>query len=163
MPELILERVAPSRYALGDLGTLRSLRRFAAEIEADGTSWNLRRAALGFGQIINATDADTGTRVARYVPSGRLHLRGIYGGTIELDHRELDWKANQRMGTHFTVSEAGARLAEFDAGSDAQPVSVELYGLRHLEPLPLLFCCHIVKRIVDMTMVAGSPGPPHRD
>jgi hypothetical protein len=42
-------------------------------------------------------------------------------------------------------------------------VTVELYGLRHLEALPLLFCCHIVKQIVDMTMEVGSPGPPAPD
>jgi hypothetical protein len=160
MPELTLRRVEPGLYALGDIGTLRSLRRFNAEIEADGTSWKLRRAALGLGQIINATDSATGTRVARYVPSGRLHLRGIYGGTIHLDGRELEWHAEHRMSSHFTVREDGAMLAQFDAGSDELPVAVTLYGLRHLEPLPLLFCCHLVKQIVDMTMDAGSPGAP---
>ena len=164
MPELTLRRVEPGLYELGDVGTLRSKRRFNAEIEADGTSWKLRRAALGFGQIISATDSDTGARVARYVPRGRLHLRGVYGGTIHLDDgRELDWHAEHRMASHFTVREDGARLAEFDAGSDELPVTVELYGLRHLEALPLLFCCHIVKQIVDMTMEVGSPGPPAPD
>jgi hypothetical protein len=160
MPELALRRVEPGLFALGDIGTLRSQRRFNAEIEADGTTWKLRRAALGFGQIINATDAATGTRVGRYVPRGRLHMRGIYGGTIELDGRELDWHAEHRMASHFTVREGGAKLAEFDAGSNELPVTVALYGLRHLEPLPLLFCCHIVKQIVDMTMEVGTMGPP---
>jgi hypothetical protein len=160
MPELTLRRVEPGRYALDDLGTLRSMRRFAADIEARGTVWNLRRTALGLGQIINATDASTGERVARYVPSGRLHLRGIYGGTIELDGRELDWQANHRMGTHFTAREDGAKLAEFDAGSNELPVTVALFGWHHLEALPLLFCCHIVKQIVDMTLEAGTLGPP---
>lgn len=160
MPELTLRRVAPWLYELGDIGTLRSQRRFNAEIEAGGTTWRLRRAALGLGQIITATDAATGTRAARYVPHGRLHLRGIYGGTIHLEGRELDWNAEHRMAEHFTVREHGTRLAEFEAGSDELPVSVELFGLHHLEPLPLLFCCHIVKQIVDMTMTAGSPGPP---
>ena len=160
MPELTLRRVAPGRYALGDIGTLRSLRRFAAEIEAGGTKWTLRRAVLGFGQIIDATDAGTGSRVARYVPNGRLHLRGIYGGTITFDGRELEWKANHRMGTHFTAREDGARVAEFDAGSDEVPVTISLFGLHHLEALPLLFCCHIVKQIVDMTMAVGTPGAP---
>jgi len=163
MPELTLRRVKPGLYALGDVGTLRSLRRFNAVIEADGTSWELRRAALGLGQIINATDAVTGERAARYVPRGRLHMRGIYGGTIHLDHRELEWNAEHRMASHFTVKEDGAMLAQFDAGDDDLPVTVALYGLRHLEPLPLLFCCHIVKQIVDMTMEVGSPGAPRAD
>jgi hypothetical protein len=58
------------------------------------------------------------------------------------------------------VRESGDIVAQFDAGSDAQPVTVSLFGLHHLEPLPLLFCCHIVKRVVDLTMETGSPGPP---
>jgi hypothetical protein len=157
VPELTLQRVEPGRYALGDLGTLRSGRRFAAELEADGTSWRVRR---GIGHTITATDPATGTRVARYVPSGFLRLRGIYRGTIELDERELEWRADHHMGEHFTLRESGYALAKFDAGTDARPVSVALFGLDHLEPLPLLFCCHIVKRVVDMTMQAGSPGAP---
>ncbi|MDQ6774901.1 MAG: hypothetical protein M3071_01490 [Actinomycetota bacterium] len=159
MPELTLQRVASGRYTLGDLGTLRSGRRFAAEIEADGTVWKLRRAH-GFGAVINATEPATGTPVARYVPSGFLRLRGIYRGTIHLDERELDWRADHHMGEHFTLRESGYVLAKFNAGTDAQPVSVALFGLDHLEALPLLFCCHIVKRVVDMTMEAGSPGAP---
>jgi hypothetical protein len=157
VPELTLHRVEPGRYTLGDLGSLHSGRRFAAEIEADGTTWRVRR---GLGQVINATDSATGARAARYVPSGFLRLRGIYRGTIELEERELDWRADHRMGEHFTVRESGDVLAKFDAGSDDAPVSVALFGLRHLEPLPLLFCCHIVKRVVDLTMEAGSPGAP---
>jgi hypothetical protein len=157
MPELTLHRVERSRYALGEIGTLRSGRRFAAEIEAGGTSWTLRR---GFGHVINATDTATGTRAARYVPSGFLRLRGIYRGTIELDGRELDWRADHHMSDHFTLRESGDILAQFDAGSEVQPVSVALYGLHHVEALPLLLCCFIVKRVVDMTMEAGSPGAP---
>jgi hypothetical protein len=34
MPEFTLDRVSRDRYTLGDVGTLRALRRFAAEIEA---------------------------------------------------------------------------------------------------------------------------------
>jgi hypothetical protein len=160
MPELMLERVGPGRYALGELGTLCSARRRRAEIEADGTSWRLRRARLSFAGVIEATDAATGARVARYVPSGFLGLRGIYRGTIHLAERELEWRADHHMGEHFTLREAGDVLAELDAGTDEYPVSVALFGLRHVDPLPLLFCCHMVKRVVDMTMEAGSPGAP---
>lgn len=157
MPELTLQRVEPGRYTLGELGTLQSGRRSGAEIEAEGTSWRVRR---GFGRVINATDAGSGARVARYVPGGFLRLRGIYRGTIELEGREFDWRADHHMGERFTLRESGDVLAKFDAGSDAQPVSVALFGLHHLEALPLLFCCDIVKRVVDMTMDAGSPGAP---
>jgi hypothetical protein len=160
VPELTLRRVEPGLYALGDIGTLRGRRRFNSDIEAGGTTWRIRRAALGLGQIITATDAATGTRAARYVPRGRLHMRGIYGGVIQLDERTLDWDAQRRMSSHFTVREDGAKLAEFDAGSNDLPVTVALFGLHHLEPLPLLFCCHIVKQIVDMTMEVGTMGPP---
>ena len=160
MPELTLQRVEAGRYALGDLGTLRSGRRHSAEIEADGASWHVRRARAGFGGVINATDAVTGARMASYMPSGFLRLRGIYRGTIHFDERELDWRADHHMAEHFTLRESGDILAQFDAGSDEHPVSVALYGMHHLEALPLLFCCHIVKRVVDITMEAGSPGAP---
>ncbi|HEY5319114.1 MAG TPA: hypothetical protein VIJ20_14085 [Solirubrobacteraceae bacterium] len=160
MPELTLQRVEADRYALGDLGTLRSGRRFAAEIEADGISWRVRRAGLGFGHAINATDPATGARVARYAPGGFMGLRGIYRGIIHLDERELEWRADHHMAEHFTLRESGDVLAQFDAGTDEQPVSVALYGLHHLETLPLLFCCHIVKRVVDTAMEVGSPGAP---
>jgi hypothetical protein len=160
MPEVTLERVERGRYTLGDMGTLRTLRRFGAEIEAAGTAWTLRRAGLGFGQTIIAVDSSTGERVARYRPSGLLRVRGVYRGTISVGERELDWQANHQMGSHFTLRESGDALAEFDAGSDARPVSMVLYGLRHLEALPLLFCCYIVKQVVDATMTAGSPGAP---
>jgi hypothetical protein len=156
VPELTLQRLEPGRYALGDVGTLCS-RRFGAELEAGGTTWKVRR---GLGHVINAADSGTGTREARYVPSGFLRLRGIYRGTIHLGERELDWRAEHHMSDHFTLREAGAVVARFDAGSEPLPVTVALYGLHHLEPLPLLFCCHIVKRVVDMTMEVGRPGPP---
>ncbi|HWF35218.1 MAG TPA: hypothetical protein VG295_07590 [Solirubrobacteraceae bacterium] len=156
MPELTLERAEPGRYVLGGLGTLRSGRR-STEIEAGGTAWKLRR---GFGKTIKASDTVSGAREARYVPGGRLRMRGIYLGTIELGDRELDWRADHYMGEHFTVRESGYVLAKFDAGTDARPVGVALFGLEHLEALPLLFCCHIVKCVVDMTMEAGSPGAP---
>ena len=157
MPELTLARIERGRYMLGEVGTLRSGRRFSAEIDAGGASWRLRR---GLGQVIDATDSATGVRVARYVPGGFLRLRGIYRGTIELGGRELDWRADHYMGEHFTLRESGDVLAQFDAGSGAEPVSVALFGLHHLDPLPLLLCCFIVKRVVDMTMEAGSPGAP---
>jgi hypothetical protein len=160
MPELTLQRLEPGRYTLGELGTLRSARRHRAEIEADGTSWRLRRARLSFAGVIEATDAATGARVARYVPSGFVGLRGIYRGTIHLDERELDWRADHHMGEHFTLRGSGDVLAEFEAGSDERPVSISLFGLHHIETLPLLFCCHMVKRVVDMTMEAGTPGAP---
>jgi hypothetical protein len=160
MPELTLERLEAGRYALGELGTLRSARRHRAEIDADGTSWRLRRARLSFAGVIEATDVATGTRVARYVPGGFLGLRGIYRGALHLEDRELDWRGEHHMAEHFTLRESGHVLAEFDAGTDQYPVSVALFGLHHLETLPLLFCCHIVKRVVDMTMEVGSPGAP---
>jgi hypothetical protein len=162
MPELTLERVEPDRYTLSELGTLRSARRHRDEIEVDGTKWKLRRARLSFAGVIEASDAATGARMARYVPSGFLGLRGIYRGAIHLDDRELDWRGDHHMAEHFTLRESGHVLAEFDAGSDERPVSVSLFGLQHIETLPLLFCCHIVKRVVDMTMEVGTPGPPHR-
>lgn len=157
MPELTLQRVEPDFYALGELGTLRGKRRHAADIEADGSSWKVRQ---GFGGILKATDLATGAAVARYVPGGFLHLRGIYRGTLHLDERELEWRADHHMAEHFTLRESGDILAQFDAGSDERPVSVALFGLHHLEPLPLLFCCHIVKRVVDMTMEVGTMGAP---
>jgi hypothetical protein len=160
MPELTLQRLEPGRYTLGELGTLRSGRRHTAEIEADGTTWRLRRARLSFAGAIDATDSATGARAARYVPSGFVGLRGIYRGTIDVDGRELDWRGDHHMAEHFTLRESGDVLAEFDAGSDEYPVRVALFGLHHLEPLPLLFCCHIVKRVVDMTMEVGSMGAP---
>jgi hypothetical protein len=162
--ELTLRRVEAGCYTLGDLGTLRSARRHAGEIEADGETWRIRRSRLGFGGIIKATNAATGALEARYLPSGFLRLRGIYRGTIRIGEpeRELEWRADHHMSEHFTLREAGARVAEFQAGSDAVPVTVERFGLHQLEPLPLLFCCHIVKRVVDMTMEVGTMGPPPR-
>jgi len=157
MPEVTLVRVEPGRYALGELGTLESGRRFSGEIEADGTAWKLRRAS---GGVINATDSVTGARVARYVPGGFLRLRGIYRGTIHLGERELDWRADHHMAEHFTLRESGDVLAEFNALAEPGPVRVALFGLHHLEALPLLFCCHIVKRVVDMTMEVGTMGAP---
>ena len=77
MRELTLERVSRGRYTLAEIGTLRALPRLAAEIEAGGVSWTLRRAAAGFGQTIYARDSTSGDRVGSYVPSGFLHLRGI--------------------------------------------------------------------------------------
>src|SRR5580658_5832457 len=163
MPELTLQRVRSGRYTLGEVGTLHSARGRSAEIEARGTTWRVRRARFSFPGVIEATDAATGARAARYLPGGFIGLRGIYRGTIELDERELEWRGEHHMAEHFTLRESGDVLAEFDAGSDAQPVRVALLGLRHLEPLPLLFCCHIVKRVVDMTMEVGTMGAPLRE
>ena len=157
MPELTLQRLEPGRYALGDVGTLRSGRLFRAEIEAGGTSWRLRR---GLGHVITATDATTGTREGRYVPAGFLRLKGIWRGTLHLGERALDWSADGHLSEHFAVRESGTVVARFDAGAEPAPVSVALYGLHHLEPLPVLFCCHLVKRVVDLTMEVGSPGAP---
>jgi hypothetical protein len=64
MRELTLERVSHGRYTLAEIGTLRALPRFAAEIEAGGVSWTLRRAAGGFGQTIYAREKASGDRVS---------------------------------------------------------------------------------------------------
>jgi hypothetical protein len=160
VPELTLMRLEPGRYILGDLGTLRSGRHHAGEIEADGTKWRLRRTGLGFGGMITATNAVTGAREADYAPGGFLRLRGIYRGSIRFGERELEWRGDHHMAEHFVLRESGERVAEFQAGTDAAPVAVELFGLHHLEPLPLLFCCHIVKRVVDMTLETGTMGAP---
>ena len=157
MPELTLQRLEPGRYALGDLGTLSSRRRFGAEIEAGGTAWTLKRS---LGHVITATDTATGARAARYIPSGFLRLKGIWRGTLHLGERRLDWTADGHLSDHFTLREDSAVVARFDAAAEPAPVRVALYGLHHLDPLPVLFCCHIVKRVVDLTMEAGSPGAP---
>ncbi len=157
MPALTLERVSRGRYALAEIGTLRALPRFAAEIEADGVAWTLRRAAGGFGQTIYAR-ASGGDLVSSYVPSGFLHLRGIYAGKLTRGARVLDWRANHQLGTHFTLSEDGAGLAQFDVGSTARPVSASVKDLRRVEPLLLLFCCHIVKQAVDTANVGVVAG-----
>lgn len=160
MPELTLQRREPGCYALGDVGTLRTRRRFGAEIEAGGSAWRLRRGGLGFGHVITATDTATGTREGRYVPAGFLRLKGIWRGTLCLGERELDWSADGHLSEHFALRESGTVVARFDAGAEPAPVSVALYGLHHLEPLPVLFCCHLVKRVVDLTLEVGSPGAP---
>jgi hypothetical protein len=158
MRELTLDRVSRGRYALGEIGTLRALPRFAAEIEADGTSWTLRRAAAGFGQTIHARENGTREPVSSYVPSGFLHLRGIYAGKLTRGERVLEWRANHQLGRQFTLTEGGSALARFAAGSDTQPVAASVEDLGRLEPLLLLFCCHIVKQAVDTAKVAAVVG-----
>jgi hypothetical protein len=146
------------RYALGEIGTLQVLPRFGAEIEADGASWTLRRAARGFGQTIHARENAGGDPVSSYIPNGFLHLRGIYAGKLIRGEHVLDWRANRQLGRQFTLSEGGSPLARFAAGSGARPVSVSLEDLSRLEPLLLLFCCHIVKQAVDTAKVAAVAG-----
>ena len=158
MRELMLERKAKGQYALGEIGMLRALPRFAAEIEADGVSWTLRRTAGGFGQTIYAHESVTGQRVSSYMPNGFLHLRGIYAGKLTRGERVLEWRANHQLGRQFTLTEHGAVLARFAAGSGSRPVSASVADLSRLEPLLLLFCCHIVKQAVDTAKVATVAG-----
>src|ERR1017187_906445 len=158
MLELTLERVSRGRYTLGEVGTLRALPRFVSEIEADGVSWTLRRAAGGFGQTIRARENASGDPVSSYVPSGFLHLRGIYAGKLTRGERVLEWRANHQLGRQFTLTEGGSPLARFAAGSGSRPVSASVEDLSRLEPLLLLFCCHIVKQAVDTAKVAAVAG-----
>ena len=158
MRELMLERVSRGRYTLAEIGTLRALPRFAAEIEAGGVSWTLRRAAAGFGQTIHARESTSGERVGSYVPSGFLHLRGIYAGKLTCGERVLEWRANHQLGRQFTLTESGATLARFAAGSGSRPVSASVEDSGQLEPLLLLFCCHIVKQAVDTGKVGAIAG-----
>jgi hypothetical protein len=150
MRELTLERVSRGRYTLAEIGTLLALPRLAAEIEAGGVSWTLRRAAAGFGQTIHARESTSGDRVGSYVLSGFLHLRGIFAGKLTCGERVFDWRANHQLGRRFTLSDSGATLARFAAGSESRPVSVSVEDLSQLEPLLLLLCCHIVKQAVDI-------------
>ncbi len=158
MRELTLERVSRGRYTLAEIGTLRAPPRLAAEIEAGGVSWTLRRSAAGFGQTIYARDSTSGDRVGSYVPSGFLHLRGIYAGKLTCGKRVLEWRANHQLGRQFTLTESGATLARFAAGSGSRPVSASAEDSSQLEPLLLLFCCHIVKQAVDTAKVSTVAG-----
>ncbi len=155
MPELTLQRTARGQYTLGDIGTLRELRMFAAEITADGRAWTLRRALFGFGQIVRAKDSAGGARAADYVPNGFLHLRGIYAGTIRHGDRALLWRANHQLGREWTLTEHDAKLAHFTAGSQAQPAHVSVEHPADIGSLLLLFCCHLVKQAAD-TAKAGA-------
>lgn len=158
MPELTLQRVSQDRYALAEVGTLRALPRFAAEIEAGGVSWTLRRAAGGFGQAIHARENAGGARVCSYVPSGFLHLRGIYAGRITRGERVFAWHANHQLGRQFTISEGGAVLARFAAASGPSPVSASVDDLSQFEPLILLLCCHIAKQAADTAQLGAAAG-----
>jgi len=116
MTVLTLDRTASGQYALGEVGSLRNLKRFSAEIRAGDAAWTLRRALGGVGQVINASDSASGARVGRYVPHGFLHLRGVFGGTLTAGETSYDWRAKHQLSSHFAVSSAGVELAHFDAG-----------------------------------------------
>jgi len=156
MPDLTLQRTSRGHYALGDIGALRELRLFAAEIEAGGTSWTLRRALLGLGQTVRATETAGGERAAVYVPNGFLHLRGIYAGTIRQGDRRLIWRANRQLGSRWTLSEHDATLAHFSAGSQAQPAHLSVENPAAVGSLLLLFCCHLVKQAADTAKVGSA-------
>jgi hypothetical protein len=160
MTVLTLDRTARGQYALGEVGSLRNLKRFSAEIRAGDAAWTLRRALAGVGQVINASDSAGGARVGRYVPHGFLHLRGVFRGTLTAGETSYDWRAKHQLSSHFAVSSAGVELAHFDAGPQAQPVRVHIEDLTALEPLELLFCCHLVKQMADTakvgTVAAGA-------
>jgi hypothetical protein len=126
MTLLTLDRTARGQYQLGEIGSLRNLKRFSAEIEAGGVAWMLRRALGGIGQVINATDSASGARVGRYVPHGLLHLRGVFHGTLTAGGKTYDWRATHQLSSHFAVSLQSVELAHFDAGPQAQPVRVQI-------------------------------------
>jgi hypothetical protein len=60
------------------------------------------------------------------------------------------------LSSHFSVSSVGVELAHFDAGSQAQPVRVQIEDPTALEPLVLLFCCHLVKQMADTAKVGAA-------
>jgi len=141
---LTLDRTGSGSYRLDGVGTLRRTRRFGAAIESGAQSWELSRTLFGFGQIIVAVDRASGTRAARYVPHGPLHLRGIHGGAIEAGPRRYAWRAAGAMAARFTLAAGGSELARLEAGPPAQPVQIELPDRTAVEPMVLLLCCHIV-------------------
>src|ERR1700678_2249060 len=147
MTVLTLDRTTRGQYALGEVGSLRNLKRFSAEIRAGDAAWTLRRALGGAGEVINASDSASGARVGRYVPRGFLHLRGVFRGTLTAGGTSYDWRAKHQLSSHFAVSCRSLELAHFDAGPQAQPVRVEIEDLAAIEPLVLLFCCHLVKQM----------------
>jgi hypothetical protein len=155
MTLLTLDRTARGQYTLGEVGSLRNLKRFSAEIRAGDATWTLRRALGGLGQVINASDSASGARVGRYVPHGFLHLRGVFRGTLTAGETSYDWRAKHQLSSHFAVSSGGVELAHFDAGPQAQPVRVQVEDLTALEPLALLFCCHLVKQMADTAKVGA--------
>jgi hypothetical protein len=155
MTLLTLDRTARGQYVLGEVGSLRNLKRFSAEIRAGEEAWTLRRALGGMGQVVNATDSVSGARVGRYLPRGFLHLRGVFGGKLTAGEKSYDWRAKHQLSSHFWVSLGGVELAHFDAGSQAQPVRVQIEDVAALEPLALLFCCHLVKQMADTAKVGA--------
>lgn len=157
MEGLTLERTGAGLYRVEGVGTLRRTRRFGAVIEAGGETWELSRGLLGLGQAVSAVDA-AGARAARYVPHGPLHLRGIFSGTIESGERSWHWRANHQMGSRFTLSEAGAELGRFDAGSPREPVRIALERRDAVPPLVLLLCCHLVMQALYTTEAAAVAG-----
>jgi hypothetical protein len=105
--------------------------------------------------VIIASDGASGARVGRYVPHGFLHLRGVFRGTLTAGETSYDWRAKHQLSSHFAVSSEGVELAHFDAGPQAQPVRVQVEDLTALEPLALLFCCHLVKQMADTAKVGA--------
>jgi len=156
MPELTLERVSEGQYALAGIGTLRNLSRYGAEIEAQGVAWTLRRAGLLSGQLIHAVERSSDTRVASYRPSG--FLGGIYRGAIEHSEREFEWRENRRLGVEFTLTEGGVLLAHFVARTEPRPVVASVDDLSRVEPLVLLFGCHLAKQLVEVGKFAPMTG-----
>jgi hypothetical protein len=47
MTLLTLDRTARGQYTLGEVGSLRNLKRFSAEIRAGDATWTLQRARAG--------------------------------------------------------------------------------------------------------------------
>ncbi len=158
MTDLTLERVSKGHYALADVGTLRNLSRYGAEIEAQEMSCILRRTGMGFGQSIRAVDTSSGTRVAYYRAGGLLGLRGINRGTIEHAEREFAWGSNKLFGRQFTLTEGGVSLAQFTAGTEPKPVVVSVDDLTRVDPLVLLFSCHLAKQLVEVSKLAPLSG-----
>lgn len=63
---------------------------------------------------------------------------------------------SRKSGRSEPFPERGAKLARFAAGSGSRPVSASLEDASQLEPLLLLFCCHIVKQAVDTAKVGAG-------
>jgi len=139
------------------VGTIRAWDRTSLGV-AQGVSWTLRRAAAGFGQSIRAVESSSDTRVACYRPSGVLGLRGIFRGTITHSEREFEWRANRHLGRQFTLTEDGAPLAQFNARTEPRPVVASVDDLGRVEPLLILFCCHLTKQVVEVAKLAPMTG-----
>jgi hypothetical protein len=60
----------------------------------------------------------------------------------------------------YALAEIGTlrALPRFAAGSGSRPVSASVENSSQLEPLLLLFCCHVVKQAADTAKVGAVAG-----